>query len=139
MVGKVCPVCGSITLTAEDIEALRNAPGHADPVGEPGPEGVDGLSLEVDHLTAELEEKSKRLREGLPIVAELKAEVAREIFEEIKRSKVTLGYPAKIICFRATPMGIVEETVEGWVVPQSRIEELEKKYIGGKTDEGISD
>ena len=68
-----------------------------------------------------------------------KSEVAREIFEEIKRSKVTLGHPAKIICFRATPTGEVEETVEGWVVPQSRIEELEKKYIGGKTDEDISD
>ena len=68
-----------------------------------------------------------------------KNEVARVIFEEIKRSKVTLGHPAKIICFRATPTGEVEETVEGWVVPQSRIEELEKKYIGGKTDEDISD
>lgn len=67
------------------------------------------------------------------------SEDAREIFEEIKRSKVTLGHPAKIICFRATPTGEVEETVEGWVVPQSRIEELEKKYIGGKTDEDISD
>jgi hypothetical protein len=71
--------------------------------------------------------------------ANIELEVARGIFEEIKRSKVTLGYPAKIICFRATPTGEVEETVEGWVVPQSRIEELEKKYIGGKTDEDISD
>ena len=68
-----------------------------------------------------------------------KSEVAREIFEKIKRSRVMLGHPAKIICLRATPTGEVEEIVEDWVVPQSRIEELEKKYIGGKTDEDISD
>ena len=45
MIGKVCPVCGTFTLTIEDIEALRNAPGHKDPAGEPGIKAEDGLSL----------------------------------------------------------------------------------------------
>ena len=71
---------------------------------------------------------------------EPKSEIAREIFAEIKKHKVTMGSPEKIIVFRATPdLKIVEEEITGGVVPLSFIEELEKKYTGGKTDEDISD
>ena len=114
---------------------------------------VDKLKATIERLEQEKEEMLVsattdipitmetlfKVRTEHPIVTAIEAEVARVIFEKIKRSKVMLGHPAKIICFRATPTGEVEETVEGWVVPQSRIEELEKKYVGGKTDEDISD
>ena len=54
------------------------------------PEADVAPRSEVDRLVAELEEKSNRLREILPIVAEIKAEVAREIFEEIEENAQVL-------------------------------------------------
>ena len=40
---KKCEACGCYILTPGDIEELRTTSyGHPDPVGEPGPLGVDG-------------------------------------------------------------------------------------------------
>ncbi|MBR2621078.1 MAG: hypothetical protein IKC97_01750 [Clostridia bacterium] len=95
---------------------------------------------EVDRLTAELEEKSKRLREVLPIVAELKAEVAREILEEIKKTMNLIYSRVQHDCVGRhgdDPHTIMlVGKLNGIKYLGDEIAELKKKYTGVEDGDG---
>ena len=94
-----CKLCGCYTITAEDIEKLRMAhkePGqHGDPVGETG---FDPLKT-------------------------IKAEVAREIFEEIGRYIALNSYQGDAFTGRFLSIELEDD-----------IAELKKKYTEGTDD-----
>ena len=67
-------------------------------------------------------------------IAKPKTETVWEIFEEIEKRKVKMGYPAKIITLRynSSKRGFEEYVIEGDIVAFSDIAELKKKYTEGE-------
>jgi hypothetical protein len=130
------------------LDATSRTPDGERRGGMTNKELIENLLIEYDELDMQpmlivpdpLDRAKAWKHELMYAIAHLEAEVAREIFEEIEKEISNLEYrantPRKTV--RVEELKAQVDWVLHEVVPKT-IAELKKKYIGGKTDEDISD